>query len=157
MDWRGRDLLFLWKSSVLPPKNHPLPIFGVEKMIFWGVYLGGGVNFLPPEDVEESSQEDEDNEDTSDGAADNGSGCHGLSACRDNLEGKFGVNHALPGHPPSQNSAPTLVLTLGQGLKLMLGAVCAVAVLGECLDPHHIGSGRGQLGEGDGGALAAQH
>lgn len=32
-----------------------------------------------------------------------------------------------------------------------------MAVSGESLDPNHVGSGWGQFGQGDRGALAAQH
>lgn len=68
--------------------------------------------------------------------------------------------HLLDPHPPK--SCPPFspipeILTLRQGLELVLGAVGTVAILGERLDPHHIGGGRGQLGDGDRGALAAQH
>lgn len=123
--------------------------------VFWGLF-GVFLISLPPENVEESSQEEDNEDDTSNGAADDSGRCHGLSTCGDNSGGVgFGVT-THPMDPPPQNSALPLVLTLGQGLELVLGAVGAVAILGERLDPHHVGGGRGQLGDGDGGALAAQ-
>lgn len=78
------------------------------------------------------------------------------SAPAGTIWGVFWGDHAPPGPPHPKILPPSLVLTLGQGLKFVLGTVGAVTVRGERLDPHHVGGGRGQLGDGDGGALAAQ-
>lgn len=59
--------------------------------------------------------------------------------------------------PPRTPDTPQLLLTLGQGLELVLGAEGPVAIGGESLDPNHVGGAWGQLGQGDRGALAAQH
>lgn len=146
------------RKAAFAPKTHPSPIFGGGANGILGYFGGfGGVVLLPAQKAEETGQEEEDEDDASDGAADDSSGCHGLGTCWDNLGGAR-VNHAPPGPlgPKPWPHPPASVLTLGQGLELVLGAEGALAVRGERLDPHHVGGGRGQLGDGDGGALAAQ-